>query len=346
MPSINDVAKKAGVSTATVSRTFSAPGLINEQTQKRVLEAARQLNYQPRRLRLARSSVNSAATQRDAIGFQFFAAAPSDSLLSNSFYAPVLAGAQAEASALGMHLLLHTTDRHQFSQELPKMIHEQAVGGMLLVGTTDPAILAAFAAHVPKIILVDNRDETGMYESVISDGFGGACAATRYLLEIGHRRIGFLLGEPGVPTFQDRLRGYLCALWEAGLTPEPSSIVQGDSEERLQESLGLLLKSLSPPTALVAANDYYALLAMRTCREQDIKIPGDISLVGFDDTSFSPHADPPLTTVRVDKEFMGRLAVRRLHARLHAESSLALAEPRLCNQIPVSLILRQSCRAV
>ena len=114
MPSIKDVAKEAGVSTATVSRTFTTPSLINEHTHKRVMEAARQLNYQPGRLRAPRGQSRQTSKTRDAIGFQFFAAEPGDTLQSNMFYAPVLSGAQNEADKQGLHLLLHTTDRRRF----------------------------------------------------------------------------------------------------------------------------------------------------------------------------------------------------------------------------------------
>ena len=345
MPSITDVAKIAGVSTATVSRTFNTPRLINEQTQRRVLDAARQLNYEPRRARLAAVSGKSFTSSLGYIGFQFFAATPSDSLLSNTFYASVLAGVQAEAAAFKLHLLLHTTDRHSLSQEIPKMILQRAVAGILLVGTTDPAILATFAQHVQNIVLIDNRDETNAYESVVSNGFGGAYDAACYLLELGHRRIGFFLGEPSVPTFQDRLHGYQCALLNAGIMPDPSLVISGASSEDREANLGSLLCSSQAPTALIAANDDYAFVTMRVCRQVFRRIPEDISLIGFDDVPRSREAYPALTTVRVDKEYMGRLAVRRLHARLCTENT-AQSEPSICNQIPVCLVVRQSCRAV
>jgi len=226
MASIRDVAKTAGVSPATVSRTFTAPNLISAQTQQRVLEVARQLNYRPPRLRNTRlqeaggieerkNTAAIAAIARRAIGFQFFTAtsSPFDIIATNLFYAPVFAGAQAEAALLGLHLLVHTTNRHHLqAKEIPRMVEDQAIGGMLLVGTPDPEALDIFAAHVPNLVLVDNRDETSRYECILSDGFGGAFAATRYLLELGHRRIAFYLSEAGVAPFQDRLRGYLCAL--------------------------------------------------------------------------------------------------------------------------------------
>lgn len=349
MPSINDVAEKAGVSTATVSRTFRTPDLINETTRLRVLEAARHLNYQPRRA-VVRSlpSVTESNHLRtsNSIGFQFFAADATDTLQSNMFYAPMLAGAQAEADSLGFYLLLHTTDRHSLSLELPRMIVERAVGGMLLVGTTDPAVLNLFVKHVPNIVLLDNRDANDSYESVLSDGFGGVTAAVRYLHDLGHRRIGFFLDESGVATFQHRLSGYYSARLSAGFAPDPGLVVASNSVAESKRRLAGLLCSSQRPTALIAANDESAFDVIDICREIGLRIPEDISLIGFDDVSFSAHTHPPLTTIRVDKEYMGRLAVRRLHARMQAGDDPAPADPPICNLIPVSLVIRESCRSL
>ncbi|MBC8101301.1 MAG: LacI family DNA-binding transcriptional regulator [Cytophagales bacterium] len=352
MANIRDVARAAGVSPATVSRTFTTPDLINAQTQKRVIEIARQMNYRPPRLRTSKGSlvsktVSATVSARDAIGFQFFSAVPGDTLGSNTFYGPVFAGAMEEASTLGLHLLVHTTSRHALSLEVPRMVQEQAIGGMLLVGTADPEILSTFAAHVPNIVLVDNRDEAGIYESVISDGFGGVYAATHYLLGLGHRRIGFFLSEPGITTFQDRLRGYLCALYEAGVSVEPDLVLRGDGpDERRADQLSAYLTGPHRPTALITANDDTALVALQVCRTLNLTVPNDLSLVGFDDIEFSSHANPSLTTVRVAKEQMGRLAVRRLHARLGKESASSLLEQPVRHEIPVTLVIRESCQAL
>jgi DNA-binding LacI/PurR family transcriptional regulator len=342
MATIHDVAQKAGVSVASVSRTFSSPELMNDHTRQRVLEAARLLDYRPRQRRTP-LNVTSANL---CVGFQFFAADATDNLQSNDFYAPMLVGVQAEASMLGLHLMLHTTDRHAMSQELPRMILEQAVGGMLLVGTAEPAILAAFAKHVPQIVLLDNRDETGQFESVISDGFGGTYAAVQHLLQLGHRRIGFYVMDPDVTTFRDRRRGYRVAMCEAGFGAETVQIVSGRNQTECARAFGALFRSAQPPTALVAANDAQALDIVRMSRQIGLKIPDDLSLIGFDDIPFSTHVDPPLTTMRVNKEFMGRLAVRRLYARMQEGHINDGSEPAVSTHIPVFLIPRDSCRAI
>jgi len=357
MASIRDVARAAGVSPATVSRTFTTPDLINAQTQQRVLEVARQLNYRPPRLRKHRIGTevksgngrpSGSSSVHDAIGFQFFTAtsAPFDTIAANLFYATVFAGAQAEASSLGLHLLVHTTNRHVMAREIPKMIRDQAIGGMLLVGTADPEVLETFAGHVPNIILVDNRDETGKYECVLSDGFHGAYTATRYLLELGHRRIGFYLSEAGVPTFQDRLHGYLSALFEAGIRPDFDMVFgRAPSIEEGRPEVARVLASSTRPTAIISSNDAAAHSVLRLAREVGLKVPEDLSLIGFDDIELSSHSDPTLTTIRVDKEAMGRLAVRILQARLHRQDGGSVSSTPVSVQhlIPVHLIIRESC---
>lgn len=352
MPSINDVAEKAGVSTATVSRTFRSPGLLNTQTHDRVIEAARLLNYKPRRS--AAAAVTSVARYKpslvaiDSIGFQFFSAEPSDVLPSNNFYGPVLAGAEAEAARHGFHLLIHTTNRHALTRQMPRMIEEKAIGGMLLVGTADPDVLSAFTGHIPHLVLVDNRDTTGTYESVVSDGFGGAYAATRYLLELGHKNIEFFCNEPRVSTFNDRWRGFLCAQIEAGLmlSADASTFGVGVPEAEMEGPLIARLSRSDRPTALLAANDKHAFMLLNACRKMGLSVPGDLSVIGFDDVAFSAHVHPPLTTVQVNTEFMGRLAVRRLLAamvRPEANEEPRAEEPPVCNEVPVSLIIRQTC---
>jgi DNA-binding LacI/PurR family transcriptional regulator len=346
MSSITDVAKQAGVSTATVSRTFNDPHLISPGTRQRVRETALRLNYRPRRLRTQEDRTKSPLRLSAAIGFQFFAAEPSDMLLSNTFYAHVLAGALAEASTLGVHLLVHTTDRTALSQELPRMVEERAVAGLMIVGNADRDALRILSSRVPDIVLVDHRDDDGEYECVLSDGFGGTMAAASSLLARGHRRIAFFGAEPGVASFRDRLRGYCCAHVEAGM-PYDDALVIGGSEAENVTRLASVLASGERPTALVSANDHYASLAIAHCRKAGMRIPRDLSLIGFDDVAFARRFDPPLSTVRVDKELMGRVAMQRLFARLgHTGEKPFAPPPPIRTIVPVNLVLRDSCRSL
>ena len=350
MNSIREVAKQAGVSTATVSRAFNTPELISAPTHKRVLETADRLNYRPLRARQRAAPVSkqeAAAVVAEAfIGFQFFGASLFDLPQANAFYAPLLAGAQVEAAQRGLHLLVHTTDRHQLAQELPKMVREQTVSGMLLVGTADPEILGVFLERIPQIVLVDHRDPTCGHDCIISDGVGGAVEATQYLFALGHQRIMFLTDDSSAASFKDRLRGFVLAHYEAGRTLDPRLVVTLPVGDFLAESVQEVLSGPDRPTALFAANDWQALAVMQACRALGLRIPEDLSVIGFDDIEVSSHTWPPLTTVHVEKELMGRMAVVRLRERLRAPDNSLEAMPPVTIEVPASLVVRQSCRVL
>ncbi|MES2459592.1 MAG: LacI family DNA-binding transcriptional regulator [Armatimonadota bacterium] len=365
MAKISDVAKEAGVSPATVSRTFNESGLLNKDTQSRVLEAARRLNYNPPRLR-KQMAITNQASNYDAIhsavsrtvGFQFFSTGPADTLTNNTFYAEVLEGARAEAATLGLEMVINTTDRHQAAHAIPQLAREQDLAGLLLVGVVEPQIQAAFSHYFREIILVDNRDDMGITEGIITDGVGGAYAAASYLIGLGHRRIAFLTAEAEVKTFQDRQRGYASALFEAGIAPERDLVFPVPftlSHLERKAKIAQFLQGPNRPTAIVAANDFLAHITLKVCDELGLRVPDDISVVGFDDIASSHKSSPPLTTVRVETEQMGRLAVRRLFARLNdntgntgkgSDTGGTSIERRVCTLVPVSLVVRQSCRSL
>ena len=347
MATIIQVAQEAGVSPTTVSRSFTDSPLLSRETRERVMEVADRLNYRPPHIRKKHREAalaGQSALSGGAIGFQFFAPDDSATIQSDAFYAPLMAGAQAEAEKLELHLLLHTTTRHRMLSELPRMIREQAVSGMLLVGTADPEILTAFLEHVPQIVLVDNRDGTGRHDCIVSDGIAGAALSTKYLFDLGHRRIGFAMSESQTPTFQDRLTGYLAAHFRAGLPADSSLIVATGTEEDFNSQVRALLARPDRPTAFVAANDPHAYRLIQMCRESGLQIPGDIGVIGFDDDNFSALCYPPLTTLRVDTAYMGRLAIQRLQARILESRGAGEPEPPITLQVPVSLVVRDSCR--
>jgi LacI family transcriptional regulator len=314
--------------------------MINHQTRRRVLDAADRLNYKPRQKNGAAEGQNG-SERPNALGFLFFAAS-ADLNQINPFYAPLLMGAQEEAGRLGMHLIVRTTLRDRRSGEMPQMWREQAVAGMLLVGAALPEVLADFDTDLPAV-LVDNHDETGRHDCIVTGSFEGMRTATRHLLSLGHRQIAFVLDEPTAHSFQDRKRGYLCALWEAGITPQPEWIVTVQRGMDVAPYLAPLLDTLDRPTAIVAANDVNAFAVLAACRGLGLSIPEDMSVVGFDDISFSVHSYPPLTTMRVDKEQVGRIAVRRLLTRIEESRQQDIKLPTVHLVVPTTLVERQSC---
>lgn len=346
MATIQEVARLAGVSTATVSRSFNSPGLLSKETERRVLEVADRLNYRPRKARLSRNrSAAESGLTAATVGFQFFAASAGDTLAVNDFYGPVLAGAMDEASELGLNLLVHTTHRKRLSEELPKMVRDQAVSGLLLVGTADPEILDMFSAQISQIVLVDNRDAHGNFDGIVSDGFRGATEAVNYLYKLVHRRIGFLWQTPEIVTFQDRYHGYLCALHEHGLPIDRDLILctKGPDEDT-QPEMEEYLNRRDRPTAIFCVNDFNAVTFMRACRARNVRVPDDISVIGFDDIQLASHSHPALSTIRVPKEYLGRLGVRRLLYHLQNPRPRPGDEAPILIEVPVTLVERSSCR--
>ena len=353
MATIHDVARAAGVSIATVSRTFAAKQPLRHETQLRVLREAERLNYHPRRPNRIGSGVerNQDVSHR-LIGFQYFSSCDADSLPTNSFFNQVLAGAHSEADIVGFHLVLHSSHRAAFLQSIPKMISDPVVDGILLAGTADTDIVHLIAKSVPKIVLIDNRDRMMEHDCVVSDSFRGGSGAMEYLLGLGHRRIAFLTSYQFGARSADRQNGYLCALFGAGLDVDRRLMLTLDSSQGAFDSCAAVdqvagfLKSFSPnkrPTAILTSSDIIAVVALNSCRQLSLSVPSDISIVGFDDANLWTQTYPALTTMRVDKELMGRVAVRRLHKRLTETGVGDSVDPPVAIELPVTLVERGSC---
>lgn len=340
---------EAGVSASTVSRTFNTPHLINQKTKQRVLEVAKRMNYRPPRSRPAPASSEIGQDARTApvIGFQFFSEWAADTLQGNAFYSHVLAGALAEASDLGIRLMLSTSQRHDPTAPLPSMVEDETVAGLLLVGVADKQITDRFTNRVGNIVFVDHRDPGSRHDSVLSDNFGGAQTATEHLFRLGHRRVAFLTSEDQPDSFTERLNGFICAHFAAKIPVDPSLIVaKPHGDEDPTGVVKALLSRPDRPTAIVAANDDHAFTVMRVAHYLRMSIPADISVVGFDDLQFSAKSIPPLTSMRVQTEMLGRLGVRRLFAKIADSSDPTRANLPSVSLVPVQFIERQSCRAI
>ena len=336
MSSMQDVAKEAGVSPATVSRTFRTPEATAMQTRQRVLEVAERLNYRPRLC----AEIPAAAWDRSsALGFLISVTNCNSGI--DPYHAGVLTGAQEEAGRHGLHLIVRTVFRHQRSLKEP-IEWRSVVAGALLVGDALPDVIAACAPDLPAV-LIDDSDRSGPYDRVMTDSFYGALAATRHLISMGHRRIAFVLNASEARSFQERLRGYRHALWDAGIQCVPEWVLTVPGGECLTSHLEPLLKCGCRPTAIVAASDLNAFAIMAACHRLGLSIPGDISVIGFDDISLSAHSHPPLTTMRADKEQVGRLAVRRLLDRIEERKEQNTGSPAFRVVVPAYLIERDSC---
>jgi LacI family transcriptional regulator len=262
----------------------------------------------------------------------------------NQFYAPVLAGIEAACRKQQINLLYATVpvDEDNHPQELPRMLLEDGLDGLLLIGAFVDATIARLMHRSPTpTVLVDAYAADNGYDSVVSDNFRGAYQAVAHLLQQGHRRIGVVGSMPGAyPSIEERRRGYLQALSDYGVTQPlfaDSHIAHLEAAAAAVE----LLRRVPDITGLFCCNDLIAIEVMRAAQQLGRGVPDDLSIVGFDDIDLAAHVAPALTTMHVDKVSMGRMAVQLLAQRVEfrdASCVTAVLRP--------TLVERQSVRTV
>lgn len=297
---IRDVAERAKVAVSTVSRVLS-DGYCSEATRLRVLEAIKELNYRPNQV--ARSLVRK---ESRIIGLII----PD---ITNPFFPALTRGVEDKARAAGYAVLLANTDGNLALEETAfQVLLDQQIDGLIVtsVGRETANLIADAQRRLP-VVVMDRTVASQQTHSVMVENVTGARRAVEHLLALGHRRIAYLGGVPGVGTEVDRMNGYTTALESAGLPVEPELIRSGHFN---YEGGYLATKELLSErfTALFAANDVMALGAMRAINEAGLQIPDEISVVGFDDIPFAQMAFPPLTTVRQPAYEMGAVAAEML----------------------------------
>jgi len=309
-------------------------GPVSEATRQRVLKAIKELNYHPYRF------ARVLATRRTGnVGFilsekHFNRAEP--------FYTRIFLGTEFEARNFDYYVLL-TSIRSTFRRsDLPRFLKERNVDGVIIAGRINDEWIRYIKGREIPLVLIDYVPENLRVPCVLIDNVEGGYEAVRYLLRLGHRRIGFLGGSPGHPSIQGRLEGYRKALAEQGIPLREEWVITDLPETTIEDGyrgMQRLFGAKDLPTALFAANDAMAIGAMKAIKEAGYTIPEDFSIIGFDDIEWSYHTDPPLTTMRVMKEEMGALALRRLIEIVEGRNPL---EEKVL--VGVRLIERRSCR--
>jgi DNA-binding LacI/PurR family transcriptional regulator len=341
MATLRDVAKLANTSPTAVSATLNGAAAgkvrVGEATRQRIFEAARQLGYSPNQL------AQSLAVRRTGVlGFIFpYSHAFVD---RNPFCTQIMSGVFEAAIDTRCNLMLHTALGDDWNAADDGALIDARVDGLLLILPTphSPVIARCRRERFPCVAICYSPDSEEDFV-VNADDFHGGYLAARHLLDLGHRRIGHLSGNPLVATSQPREDGYRAALNEAGIKPEADWIIPGgfNQEEGYAAMQHLLaLPARRRPTAIFAANDLSAYAALRALRENGLRVPEDMAIVGFDDTWHATQTDPPLTSVHMPIALMGGYGLRMLLARFRKEK---ITERQLT--LPVSLTIRQSCGA-
>jgi LacI family transcriptional regulator len=334
------VASRAGVSAATVSRVLNGSPVPSQATRAKVLAAARELNYRPDPAgRSLRQGVRKAAPRTTgAVGLLYYGM--DDSVwTANDFYMRVFVTMERTAERLRQHLLVARIHEEQLP---PRMVSEMKVDGVVIVGHIPQQIAATIAGHLP-VVLFNYRVEGVDADCVLCDNRQGIRAAVRYLFELGHRRIAFL-GRSEEPHLhvEERLLAYREVLRELSLTEDPryEPFTTGRKvRECAERNVDLYLAlGKARPTAFVCAGDVPARAFAHLAGQRSIRIPEEVSVVGFDDTISATSEQPALTTIHQPLEEMAQVSIETL-IQAAAGGSRVLRRTLL----DAKLVVRDSC---
>lgn len=329
MATIRDVARKADVSIATVSRVLNGNPRVSEDTRRRVWDAAREFDFWPN------SAARSLSTRRThVIGVLL----PD---LYGEFYSEIIRGIDHAARDARFQILISSS--HANTEELisAALSMRGRIDGLLVMAPdhgSDEAI-ERVRRRFP-LVLLNPRARLGDVSAFSVANTEGARAMTEHLLELGHRRIAVITGPADNSDATMRLQTYRQVMRDAGVEQDAAWEIPGDFTERSgYEAAERILRADERPTAVFAMNDCMALGLLSALHEANVSVPTEISVAGFDDISIARYANPPLTTVHVDTFALGRRAVEQLVEELGGEDP----RTRRHEVLPTSLVVRRSC---
>jgi LacI family transcriptional regulator, fructose operon transcriptional repressor len=303
MPSIKDVAKIAGVSTATVSRVLGNNAHIKEKTRQRVMEAVEQLNYRPNLI------ARSLRAQKSArIGLVV-------SDIRNPFFTAISRAVEDAAYEQGYSVLLCNTDENPEKEELYlNVLHDENVAGIIFSPTQKfGARLAAFESNIP-FVIIDRAVDTKRADMVLLDNVAAGYELTKHLIENGYRKLAGLFGNAST-TGKERNKGFREALREHQLKPVAEQFISPRIKQGYETTLALL-EQTERPDAIFTSNSLLTAGSFQAIRDCKLKVPNDVALVGFDETTWGALVDPPITLIAQPTEEIGRTATELLFQRI------------------------------
>ncbi len=328
---LHDIAQRLNISVASASRALNDRPGVGSELRQRVIQTARELGFVPN---MTARGLVTARTQ--TAGFVIH---PFDRpFTSDQFYFPILMAAEAELLAHDYHIMLTSLNGNEPANL--KMVEQSRVDGLIMAGPNIQLQLVTRMCNsgLP-VVLLDNKLAHIKANTILTDDYGGAYEATAHLTGHGYRRIAHIGGPLGWVSSHKRYEGYCAAMHAAGLADRCRVVhAKATSISTGEKAAAELLDSSEPPTAVFAANDSMAVGAARAAAKRGLRVPDDLALVGFDNISIAEHFNPPLSTVRIFKEQMGKLAARRLLELINDPTS-----PPVETIISTELIIRQSC---
>lgn len=326
---IRDVAKRAGVSVATVSRTVNKVPTVNAELAARVHEAIRDLNYLPNTQ--ARALVSGRSR---LVGLLV----PD---ITNPFFPELIKSFERAAVDQGYELLIGSTNYDSELQHVLRRMVERNVDGVAVMtfGVEDPVLDQLSHRNIP-MVFVDVSEATFPQDALLVDYGHGMLQALEHLVHLGHREIAFISGPLAEHSALLRRDAFLNSMKQCGCVARQDLIVEGNHQlEGGMHGMAALLALKHPPTAVLCSNDLTAIGALRTLQQRNVPVPEHMSLVGFDDIHLCEFVHPPLTTVRMSQIEIAHCAVRFLLARIEDPSPV---RPPQRQPISTHLVTRET----
>jgi len=328
---LQEIAKTINVSSATVSRALNGKAGVSAETRRKVLELASELHYQPnpaaQQLATSKSYAVAFVIRRPLIR------------LENPFYPRIMMGVEQELEKQGYHLVAITIDEEQYrDNNLSSGLDPRRLDGLIVAGPelSGRIIMRLLSLNLPTV-LVGNTLPHMAVNAVTSKNQEGGYSATKHLIQHEHKQIAFLSGPPEWSPVRERMRGYKEALQEHALSP---TIVYRPGLSIADGALALKEALAQNPqiSAVFASNDPMAIGVLQAAKELGRTVPDDLAIMGFDNIVWTETTDPPLSTVYIHKQQMGKLAARRLLDVMGQNS-----EPAVNILVENELVIRRSC---
>ena len=296
---MRELGKRLGVSAVTVSKALAGKSGVSEEMRQKIVKLASELGY-----------VNPNAQQpvRQASGLDVGIIIPAPFFSNDSFYAMMYKSLVQELAEAGHFGLLELVSREtQRALILPNLLRSRKVDALILLGQPDAAYVDLLVKQSVPVICMDFYNTSAGVDMVIGDSAGGASALTQHLIDLGHRDIAYYGSVKATSSIMERYLGYLAAMMSNDLPVSPEYLIPDRDEEGALQPLTLPAKR---PTAIVCNSDWSARWIIDQLKQQGLRVPEDVSIVGFDDFNYVPATLPALTTYRVDQKAMCRIVVQ------------------------------------
>lgn len=325
---IYDVSRLSGVSTATISRSFSNPAQVRESTRRKVFEAAEVLHYYPNAIARA-----MARQRTDKIAFLI---CKKGATILDEFYAGICEGIMRETNKSDYQLLISTAEDWRMEANVAK---SKQIEGVILGGNAQADMVSEFQSQNIAVVLVNNRMSGFDLPAVVSDESGGVRQAVEHLIDRGHRNIAMIAGRFSPYIIGERYNAFLRILQAHGLSVDDTNIkmCEPNIESATLAALELLDRK-DRPTAVFGSNDVIAAGVIKAAIRLKLRVPEDVAVVGYDDSILCGVTEPELTSIHVNCRRMGELCVERLAAMLDGESE---STPQV-TLVPTELHIRSS----